>query len=140
MYLRKKKERVRVFLGIGTNLGNRYKNIKKAIILLKKMPDTIVKKISGLYETIPMGGPKQKNFINGVIKIETRLPPLKLLKYLKNIEKVLGRKKMVKNGPRPIDLDILFYGDEVINSKKLKIPHSRMFEREFVLKPLRDII
>lgn len=127
-------------MGIGTNLGNRYKNIKKAIILLKKMPDTIVKKISGLYETIPMGGPKQKNFINGVIKIETRLPPLKLLKYLKNIEKVLGRKKMVKNGPRPIDLDILFYGDEVINSKKLKIPHSRMFEREFVLKPLRDII
>ncbi len=133
-------KKVLVFLGIGSNLGNRFNNIKKAIYLLKETPCIRFRKLSRLYETAPDGGPRQRNFINGAIKIETQLSPLKLLERLKQIERILGRKKTLKNGPRSIDLDILFYGTRIINIKKLRIPHPRMFEREFVLKPLREII
>lgn len=136
----RKNKKVLVFVGIGSNLGNRYKNIKKALYLLKETPAIRVKKLSRLYETAPEGGPRQRNFINGAIKIETSLSPLKLLECLKRIERLLGRKKTLRNGPRPIDLDILFYGNQIINIKRLKIPHPRMFEREFVLKPLQEII
>lgn len=135
-----KNKKVLVFLGIGSNLGNRHKNIIIALYLLKETPGIRIKKMSRLYETVPEGGPRQRNFINGAIRIETSLSPLKLLERLKHIERLLGRKKTLKDWPRPIDLDILLYGTLVLNNKKLKIPHPRMFEREFVLKPLREII
>jgi 2-amino-4-hydroxy-6-hydroxymethyldihydropteridine diphosphokinase len=131
---------VSVYLGVGSNLGNRRENIKKAVALLAGIPGIKLSKISSLYDTLPVGGPKQRNFLNGAIKIKTNLSPLRLLGYLKGIEKNLGRKKTVKNGPRQIDLDILFYGNTLINTKELRIPHPYMFKRDFVLKPLKEII
>jgi 2-amino-4-hydroxy-6-hydroxymethyldihydropteridine diphosphokinase len=128
------------YLGIGSNLGDRRKNIKRAIELLSKIKGVKIHRVSRIYETEPVGGPPQGKFLNGAIKIKTILSPEGLLKVLKNIEKKLGRVRTIRYGPRPIDLDILLYGSEIINRKDLKIPHPRMFEREFVLKPLREII
>lgn len=128
------------YLGIGSNLGDRRKNIRRAMQKIKKMEDTRILKISKIIQTKPMGGPVQRDFLNGVIKIKTGLSPLKLIRSLKQIEKELGRQKIITNGPRTIDLDILLYGDKVINRKDLKIPHPRMFEREFAMKPLLEII
>jgi len=91
--------------------------------------------------TKAQGGPKnQPNFLNCALKIKTSLSPLKLLKYLKTIEKSLGRGKAVRNGPRIIDLDILLYGERVIKAKELIIPHPRLFKRDFVIKPLAEVI
>jgi len=129
------------YLGIGSNLGNRRKNIKLAIQKISALKDTEVIKSSRMIETEPVGGPVgQGKFLNAALKIRTSLSPLILLKKLKSIEKQLGREKTVRNGPRTIDLDILFYGDRIINSKNLTIPHPRVFEREFVIKPLLEII
>ena len=128
-----------VYLGIGSNLGDRRINIEQALEFLKKIKDLEVSKVSSLYETEPAGGPGQGKFLNGVLKIETSLLPLELLEKLKGIEKKLGRNKGVSNGPRPIDLDILFYDDVVIRGKELEIPHPRLHQRFFVLKPLAEI-
>ena len=128
------------FLGIGSNIGNRRRNIKKAVLVLKKSTAIKVKEISKIYQTNPKGGPPQRRFLNGAIKIDTILTPVKLLKILKKIEKDVGRKKSVRFGPRVIDLDILLYADKKINRKDLKIPHPRMNKRKFVLKPLKEIL
>ena len=128
------------YLGIGSNLGNRRKNIKKALDYLKETKGIKIEKGSGLYETESQGGPAQGKFLNAALKINTSLTPRSLLKILKKIERDLGRKATVRFGPRQIDLDILLYGDKLINKNGLIIPHPRMFEREFVLKPLREII
>ena len=129
------------YLGIGSNLGNRRKNIRLAIEKINALKETRVVKPSRIIETEPVGGPAgQGKFLNAALKIRTKLPPLILLKKLKTIEKELGRKKTVRNGPRTIDLDILFYGDKIINKKNLVIPHPRIFEREFVIKPLSEIV
>ena len=129
------------YLGIGSNLGDRNRNIKEAIKKINLLKDTQVIKISKIIETKPVGGPPaQGNFLNAALKIQTRIPPLKLLKDLKKIEKGLGRTKSVKYGPRVIDLDILFYGERIINTKELTIPHPRLFARDFVIKPLSEVI
>ncbi len=129
------------YLGIGSNLGNRRKNIKLALRKIKALPKTRVIKASKNIETLPLGGPTaQGKCLNAVVKIKTAISPLQLLKYLKRIEKELGRVKTVRFGPRPIDLDILFYGDKIIKRKKLVIPHPRIFERAFVIKPLLEVI
>jgi 2-amino-4-hydroxy-6-hydroxymethyldihydropteridine diphosphokinase len=129
------------YLGIGANLGDRNRNIKEAIKKINLLKDTKVIKISKIIETKPVGGPPaQGNFLNAALKIQTRISPLKLLKDLKKIEKGLGRTKSVKYGPRAIDLDILFYGDRIINTEELTIPHPRLFARDFVLKPLSEVI
>lgn len=130
---------IKSYLGIGSNLGRRQINIKKAIELLKQLPNIKVIKISQLIETMPVGGPKQRKFLNGAIEIKTNLKPQALLKALKKIEKDLGRVKTIKNGPRVIDLDILLYNKKNIYEKNLIIPHPRMFYRDFVLKPLKEI-
>ena len=128
-------------LGIGSNLGNRRKNIALAIGKIKELKHTKIIKASRLFMTDPVGGPvKQGKFLNAAIKIKTSLPPFTLLKELKNIEKLSGRKKTALNGPRPIDLDILFYGDRKIASRMLTVPHPRLFFRKFVLDPLSEII
>jgi 2-amino-4-hydroxy-6-hydroxymethyldihydropteridine diphosphokinase len=127
-------------LGIGSNLGDRRKNIKRAIELLSKTKGVKIHQVSRIYETEPVAGPPQGKFLNGAIKIKTILSAGGLLKVLKDIEKKLGRVRTIRYGPRTIDLDILLYGTKTINKKNLKIPHPRMFEREFVLKPLREII
>jgi 2-amino-4-hydroxy-6-hydroxymethyldihydropteridine diphosphokinase len=128
------------YLGIGSNLGERRENIKKALDLLSKTRGIKIEKSSRIYETLPQGGPKQGKFLNAAVKIKTTFLPHSLLKTLKKIEQDLGRKNTVRFGPRLIDLDILFYGNKIINRKDLKVPHPKMFEREFVLKPLREII
>jgi len=127
------------YIGIGSNLGDRKKYIENAIEKLKNTEGVEVKKVSGVYETEPMGGPKQGKYLNAAIEIETGLKPRELLVKLQDIEKQLGRKRTVKNAPRTIDLDILLYGDNKIDEPDLKIPHPRMRGREFVIKPLKEI-
>lgn len=128
------------YLAIGSNLGNRRKNIKKALDCLAAAKGIKIENISRVYETLAVGGPPQGKFLNAAVKIKTSLSPLALLNTLKKIEKALGRKKNVRWGPREIDLDILLYGNRIIKMKNLVIPHPGMFAREFVLKPLREII
>ena len=129
------------YLGIGSNLGNRRGNIKLAVEKINALKGTLTLRLSRIIETEPVGGPAgQGKFLNACLKIKTKLPPLTLLRKLKQIEIQLGRKKTEKFGPRTIDLDILLYGDKVINRKELVVPHPRMFEREFVTKPLSEVI
>lgn len=127
------------YIGIGSNLGDRRQNINRAISYLKDSDNIKVTKVSSIYETEPVGGPPQEKFLNGVIEIDTDLPPLDLLDRLEEIETKLGRVRSEKNDPRTIDLDILLYGDIQINNERLTVPHPRMREREFVLRGLREI-
>ncbi len=129
-----------VLLGIGSNTGDRRAHIDRAVCLLKEIPDIQFQHLSTLIETKPQGGPPQGDFLNGAVKIQTQLLPLELLSKLKAIERRLGRVKSEPNAPRPMDLDILFYDDIVIvDGKTLTIPHPRIAEREFVLRPLAEI-
>ena len=129
------------YLGVGSNLGSRRANIKSAIKKINSLKGTKVLKVSKIIETYPAGGPKgQGKFLNAALKMETVISPQMLLKRLKKIESELGRVKTVRNGPRTIDLDILFYADAIINKKGLKVPHPGVFEREFVIKPLLEVI
>lgn len=130
---------VTAFLAVGSNLGDRKRNIKLAIRKIKRLKNTKILKVSKIILSKPQGGVAQGNFLNGAISIKTKLSAARLLQALKRIEKELGRRKTVKNGPRTIDLDILLYGDRIIERNNLKIPHPRMFEREFVIKPLLEI-
>lgn len=125
------------FIGIGSNLGNKEENIRKAVELIKKKCKILKK--SSLYETEPIGFKKQDWFLNSVVEIETGLKPIELLEFLQSIEKNLKRAKTIKYGPRIIDLDILFYGNEILKEKNLVVPHPRLHERLFVLEPLKEI-
>jgi 2-amino-4-hydroxy-6-hydroxymethyldihydropteridine diphosphokinase len=126
-----------VYLALGTNLGDRTANLKQAIASLT--PQLEVKAKSGIYETPPWGFEDQPKFLNQVLKAKTYLDPEPLLKHLKRLEVALGRKESFPNGPRLIDIDILFYDDRAINTPSLVIPHPRLHERAFVLLPLMDI-
>ena len=128
-----------VFIGLGSNLGDREEYIIKAINCLKETSDINVEKISTIIETEPQDAAGQGKYLNAVIKLETNLAALELLKKLQNIEDSLGRVRTFKNASRTIDLDILLYGEEVIDRSELKIPHQRMFERKFVIEPLLEI-
>ncbi len=122
-------------------MGDREANIQKALALLKEHDQIKVLAVSSFLDSEPSGGPPQGNFLNAAIKIDTDLLPLDLLTQLKIIERRLGRvKSETVNTPRPMDLDILFYDDVVIlEGKNLHIPHPRLAERHFVLKPLLEI-
>jgi 2-amino-4-hydroxy-6-hydroxymethyldihydropteridine diphosphokinase len=126
-----------VFLALGTNLGNRLVNLKEAIAALP--PQMEVKAKSDVYETPPWGFKEQEMFLNQVLRVETYLQPEPLLKHLKRLEIALGRRETFQNGPRLIDIDILFYDDLVLYSPTLTIPHPFMHERGFVLVPMMDI-
>jgi len=129
------------YLGIGSNSGQRRKNIRSAIDKINALKDTKVIRSSRIIESNPLGGPVgQGKFLNAALKIKTNITPFTLLKKLKQIEKELGRKETIRYGPRTIDLDILFYADKIINTKRLILPHPRIFEREFVMKPLLEVI
>jgi 2-amino-4-hydroxy-6-hydroxymethyldihydropteridine diphosphokinase len=130
---------ITAYISFGSNLGDRNKNIERAVEHLKELDGITVKRVSSIYETRAVGGPEQHMFLNGVVEIETLLLPDELLDRLKGIEARLGRVKTEENGPRPIDLDIIFYQDIVIDGERIKIPHPRMQEREFVLKGLCEI-
>ena len=127
-----------VFIGVGSNLGDRAKNIAEVIGYLRSTKGVVVDKVSSFIETEPQGA-QGPNYLNGVIKIKTDLLPQDLLSKLQEIEERLGRLRPFKNAPRSIDLDILLYDDEIIDELNLKVPHSRMFAREFVLNPLFEI-
>ena len=128
---------VNSYIGIGSNLGNKEGNIKKAIDLLRKKCKIL--EISSLYKTEPVGYKNQDWFLNCVVEIDTNFKPKALLEFLKSIEKKLKRIKIIKNGPRIIDLDILFYDNKIIKTKNLTIPHPRLHKRLFVLEPLDEI-
>ncbi|MFA5090953.1 MAG: 2-amino-4-hydroxy-6-hydroxymethyldihydropteridine diphosphokinase [Candidatus Omnitrophota bacterium] len=132
---------VKCYLGIGSNLGNRRRNIRLALARVNSLETTKVVKVSRLMETEPIGGPGgQGKFLNAAAEIATSLGPVLLLRKLKEIEKGLGRKKAIRYGPRQIDLDIIFYGDRVINTPALKVPHPKAFDRGFVIEPLLEIL
>lgn len=126
-----------VHLALGGNMGDRMANLEAAIAALA--PDVTVLERSPVYETDPKYVTDQPRFLNMALSAETDLDALSLLAFLKNIEKRLGRGPGERNGPRPIDLDIIFFGDEVIDLPDLTVPHPRLAERAFVLRPLADI-
>ncbi|HIJ59764.1 MAG TPA: 2-amino-4-hydroxy-6-hydroxymethyldihydropteridine diphosphokinase [Nitrospirae bacterium] len=128
-----------IALSIGSNLGKREENINKAIKMLSER-GVIVQEVSSFYETEPWGYKDQPAFINIAVKAKTSLSPQKLLDVVKSIELKLGREKNFKWGPRLIDIDIIFYNDLIIDNDEIKIPHPLMQEREFVLKPLVEIM
>ena len=127
------------YIGVGSNIDDRRKFIDSSIVELKKVRGVSVTRVSSVYETLPVSDIPQGKYLNGVIEIETDISPKALLKELNRIEEKLGRKRTVKNAPRTIDLDILYYGDEKIKDKDLIIPHPRIQEREFVLRGLKEL-
>jgi 2-amino-4-hydroxy-6-hydroxymethyldihydropteridine diphosphokinase len=126
-----------IYIALGTNLGDRETNLQRAKELLA--PKVVIEQESAIYVTPPWGYEDQPEFLNQVIKVKTCLNPRKLLKALKSIENKMGREKTIRYGPRLIDLDILFYGQRVVQKKNLCIPHPRLHERAFVLVPLGEI-
>ena len=130
-------ELVMAYLGLGSNMRNRQDNLDKALDLLSQ--GLQVGQISSLYDTEPVGNINQPRFLNLVCQVYTRLAPPELLTLAKGIESKLGRASGTHNAPRPIDIDILFYGDQVIETAELVIPHPRLAERAFVLIPLAEI-
>ncbi len=130
----------KIFIAVGANLGERKRQIDLAFKALGETSGIHSVKMSPLYETEPVGGPAaQGKYLNGVIEIETDLSPQDLLARLLEIEKSLGRERSLKNAPRTMDLDLLFYGDKIMEEPGLRIPHPRLHERTFVLKPLADL-
>ena len=127
----------KVYLGLGSNLGDRAANIKKALQLLESQMELTA--VSPLYETEPVGVKKQPLFLNAVCAGQTTLAPQALLEFVKGIEKKMGRTPTVRFGPRLIDIDILFYDDLVLETPTLQIPHPRLTRRAFVLVPLAQI-
>lgn len=128
-----------VYLGLGSNVGDRVDYLRRAIELLDKHPLIQVHKVSSFYETEPLEYPDQAWFVNAAVEIGTEMAPMALLDALQGIEKQLQRQRTMRWGPRTIDLDILLYGDELVAEPRLQIPHVRMHDRAFVLVPLAEI-
>jgi 2-amino-4-hydroxy-6-hydroxymethyldihydropteridine diphosphokinase len=126
-----------VFIGLGTNLEDRIANISRAVAMFSKYGN--IESMSSVYETEPEGLEEQPDYLNCVIKAVVEVDAVKLLAILKKIEKEMGRKRGKRNGPRLIDLDLLFYSSQVINMPDLKVPHPRLEERAFVLVPMVEI-
>ena len=127
-----------VYLGLGTNLGDRAANLERAMERLGASGVDVVRR-SSLYATEPVGFGPQHWFLNCAVEAETELMPRQLLRATQQVEREMGRRRMVRNGPRVVDVDILFYGSSVVNMADLVIPHPRVTERRFVLIPLREI-
>lgn len=130
---------VTAFIGLGSNQGNRIHLIARAIEEIAELPETHVERVSHVYESEPAYLFEQPKFANAVAEIRTQLQSDQLLGYLHDIENELGRVREIENGPRPIDLDILIFGDEEIDTPDLTIPHPRLTERDFVVTPLLEI-
>jgi 2-amino-4-hydroxy-6-hydroxymethyldihydropteridine diphosphokinase len=127
-----------LYLSLGSNIGNRLENLRAAIAALPAA-GVRVRRLSKIYETEPVDYLQQDWFLNCVAEAETQLAPAELLRHLRKIEATLGSVKAFAKGPRIIDVDILFYGDAVIKSPELQVPHPRMPQRKFVLVPLAEI-
>ena len=126
-----------VYLGLGANLGDRRASLAKALDMLSLNVD--VARVSGLYETAPVGYSDQPLFLNAVALVRTTLPPRRVFSFVKGIERAMGRTPSFRNAPRLVDIDILLYGETVMESPDLTLPHPRMHERAFVLAPLAEI-
>ena len=126
-----------VYLGLGTNLGDRRRNIERTVQAIGRAAS--VSRVSRFYASAPVGFTDQPTFWNAVVRASTALPPGELIIRLKEIERDIGRVPSFPNGPRLIDIDILFYGDAIIDDDALQIPHPRALERAFVLRPLAEV-
>jgi 2-amino-4-hydroxy-6-hydroxymethyldihydropteridine diphosphokinase len=126
-----------VFLALGSNIENRKQHIEKAIVLLREKINDIT--VASLYETKPRYFENQNNFLNTVLSGFTELEPQELLQFTKTVQKKVGRVERFRNGPREIDIDILFYDNVVYKDEELEIPHPRLQERDFVLQPFSDL-
>jgi 2-amino-4-hydroxy-6-hydroxymethyldihydropteridine diphosphokinase len=127
------------YIGIGSNVGNALKNCQHAVENLSRAKGIEITRVSSFYKTEPVGIENQNLFINAVIEIKTALSACNLFKNLQNIEKDMGRRREVKGGPRIIDLDFLFYWQEIIREADLIVPHPEIQKRRFVLEPLCEI-
>jgi len=127
------------YLGFGTNLGDRKKNLDRAIISLDSRPDLTILRTSGIYETEPWGMTDQPNFLNMVAEIATSISLGELLERVKKLEQDMGREDGPRFGPRLIDVDILMLEDQVVNQPDLQIPHASLHLRAFVLVPLTEL-
>jgi 2-amino-4-hydroxy-6-hydroxymethyldihydropteridine diphosphokinase len=130
---------VLAYVGLGSNLGDRALYLLEALSRLSRLPETRLRRVSPLYETDPVG-PPQPRYLNLVAEVETQLPPRELLQGLLAIEKALGRERRERWGPRTIDLDLLLYGELVLEEEGLEVPHPRLHQRAFVLVPLCDLV
>ncbi|RII25303.1 MAG: 2-amino-4-hydroxy-6-hydroxymethyldihydropteridine diphosphokinase [Geobacter sp.] len=129
-----------VFIALGSNQGDRELNLLRAVAEIGRLPECRITAISSFYDTEPVGEVTQDNFLNAVLRLETALSPRELLARLQGIETdVFKRRRTIPNGPRTMDLDILFYGRQVVAEENLTIPHPRLRERRFVLVPLAEI-
>ncbi len=132
-------ENVTAYLGLGTNLGAREDNLKRAAHLLTGPTSIRLIRSSSIYETAPWGFSDQPQFLNCVLEVETGLSPNELLRFVKGLEADMGREPSSRFGPRIIDLDILLYGDQTVQQPDLQIPHPRLHQRAFVLIPLAEL-
>lgn len=130
---------IKVYVGLGSNLDDPQSQLKKAIIAMEMVPSTSVAKTSSFYRSKPVGPQDQPDYVNAVVELDTELSASVLLDYLQAIENDQGRERKVKWGARTLDLDILLFGDEIINDDRLQIPHVEMQNRGFVLLPLNEI-
>jgi 2-amino-4-hydroxy-6-hydroxymethyldihydropteridine diphosphokinase len=129
----------RAYVGIGSNLGEREFLIRKAVEAMRELPRTSVIQVSSLYDTDPVGEIEQPPFLNAVARLETELEARELLWHLLLTERRMGRVRTQRWGPRSIDLDLLFHGDEVIEESDLRVPHPEAHRRAFVLLPLQEL-
>jgi 2-amino-4-hydroxy-6-hydroxymethyldihydropteridine diphosphokinase len=130
---------IKVYIGLGSNLDDPQSQLKKAIIAMEMVPLTSVVKTSSFYRSKPVGPQDQPDYVNAVVELDTELSASVLLDYLQAIENDQGRERKIKWGARTLDLDILLFGDEIINDDRLHIPHVEMQNRGFVLLPLNEI-
>jgi 2-amino-4-hydroxy-6-hydroxymethyldihydropteridine diphosphokinase len=129
----------RAYVGLGANLGNREETLQRAVSLLTAAEGVEVLAVSELSETDPVGVVDQPRFLNGAVAVETTLSARGLLDALLAIEQSLGRERVERWGPRTIDLDLLLYGDEIVDEPGLRVPHPRLHERRFALEPLAEL-
>jgi 2-amino-4-hydroxy-6-hydroxymethyldihydropteridine diphosphokinase len=130
---------VKAYVGLGSNLGDRAAYLLLGLSALSRLPKTHLLRLSPVYETDPVG-PPQPPYLNMVAELETELSPKGLLAEMLRVEKALGRERRERWGPRTLDLDLLLYGDLVLEEEGLSVPHPRLHERAFVLVPLLDLL
>jgi 2-amino-4-hydroxy-6-hydroxymethyldihydropteridine diphosphokinase len=129
----------RAYVALGSNLGDRLAHLQLAVDSLARVPGVEVRAVSRVYETAPVGGPPQDPYLNAVVAIDTELEPYELLHRGQQIEELAARERSERWGPRTLDVDLLLVGDARVDDDDLTIPHPRMWERGFVLAPLRDV-
>jgi 2-amino-4-hydroxy-6-hydroxymethyldihydropteridine diphosphokinase len=132
-------KRVTAYVGLGSNLGHPREQVLAALAALERLPDTRLTARSSLYRSAPLGYDAQPDFVNAVAQLDTGLAPERLLAELQSIEARHARRRSFRDAPRTLDLDLLLYGDNVIDTPALAVPHPRMHERAFVLAPIAEI-